>query len=335
MAKKDEEDGKAEGAPEGASDGPLLDLSDAAVKRMIKLAKKRGFVTYGELNAVLPSEEVNSEQIEDILAMLNEMGINVIENEEAVEGEAEEAVEEDEPEGGELVEAAAPKPVATRTSEPADRTDDPVRMYLREMGTVELLSREGEIAIAKRIEAGREAMIAGLCESPLTFQAIIIWRDELNEGKVFLRDIIDLEATYAGPDAKLPAPVGPDGKPLPPVPGTEYAQPAAVSPPSAPAGATPFKAPGAGADGEEKDPAELAAEADMGKLGHGGGESGGDTGIDGVSALVEQAHSRFNGPVGTASHGSSSSAHRPPHGALHFPLLSIEVECRQQDRQDQ
>ncbi len=136
MAKKDEEDGKAEGAPEGASDGPLLDLSDAAVKRMIKLAKKRGFVTYGELNAVLPSEEVNSEQIEDILAMLNEMGINVIENEEAEEGEAEEAVEEDEPEGGELVEAAAPKPVATRTSEPADRTDDPVRMYLREMGTV-------------------------------------------------------------------------------------------------------------------------------------------------------------------------------------------------------
>jgi RNA polymerase primary sigma factor len=202
MAKKDEEDGKAEGAPEGASDGPLLDLSDAAVKRMIKLAKKRGFVTYGELNAVLPSEEVNSEQIEDILAMLNEMGINVIENEEAEEGEAEEAVEEDEPEGGELVEAAAPKPVATRTSEPADRTDDPVRMYLREMGTVELLSREGEIAIAKRIEAGREAMIAGLCESPLTFQAIIIWRDELNDGKVLLRDIIDLEATYAGPDGK-------------------------------------------------------------------------------------------------------------------------------------
>jgi len=202
MAKKDEEDGKAEGAPESASDGPLLDLSDAAVKRMIKVAKKRGFVTYGELNAVLPSEEVNSEQIEDILAMLNEMGINVIENEEAEEGEAEEAVEEDEAEGGELVEAAAPKPVVTRASEPADRTDDPVRMYLREMGTVELLSREGEIAIAKRIEAGREAMIAGLCESPLTFQAIIIWRDELNDGKVLLRDIIDLEATYAGPDGK-------------------------------------------------------------------------------------------------------------------------------------
>ncbi len=111
-------------------------------------------------------------------------------------------------------------------------------MYLREMGSVELLSREGEIAIAKRIEAGREAMIAGLCESPLTFQAIIIWRDELNEGKVFLRDIIDLEATYAGPDAKMPAPVGPDGKPLPGVPGTEFA---AAAPQAAPAQATPFK----------------------------------------------------------------------------------------------
>jgi RNA polymerase primary sigma factor len=131
------------------------------------------------------------------------------------------------------------------------------------MGSVELLSREGEIAIAKRIEAGREAMIAGLCESPLTFQAIIIWRDELNEGKVFLRDIIDLEATYAGPDAKMPAPVGPDGKPLPGVPGVEL-QSEPVSPPSAPPGATPFKAaPAPGADGEEKDPAELAAEADM------------------------------------------------------------------------
>jgi RNA polymerase primary sigma factor len=147
---------------------------------------------------------VNSEQIEDTLAMLNEMGINVIESEESdgEEGDENAAQEEDEPEGGDLVEVARPAAVATRTSEPADRTDDPVRMYLREMGSVELLSREGEIAIAKRIEAGREAMIAGLCESPLTFQAIIIWRDELNDGKVLLRDIIDLEATYAGPDGK-------------------------------------------------------------------------------------------------------------------------------------
>jgi RNA polymerase primary sigma factor len=203
MAKKDSETTEAERGAVEVADGPLLDLTDAAVKRMIKLAKKRGFVTYAELNAVLPSEEVNSEQIEDILSMLNEMGINVVENEEQDEAAAEEAgEEEEEPQGGDLVEAVQSKAVATRSSEPADRTDDPVRMYLREMGSVELLSREGEIAIAKRIEAGREAMIAGLCESPLTFQAIIIWRDELNESKVLLRDIIDLEATYAGPDGK-------------------------------------------------------------------------------------------------------------------------------------
>jgi RNA polymerase primary sigma factor len=206
MAKKDEDKSEVEGVAVETTDSPLLDLSDAAVKRMIKLAKKRGFVTHDELNAVLPSEEVSSDQIEDIYAMLNEMGINVVEAEEAEDPETpEEAAspDEDEPEANELVEVARPAPVvATRTSEPADRTDDPVRMYLREMGSVELLSREGEIAIAKRIEAGREAMIAGLCESPLTFQAIIIWRDELNDGKVLLRDIIDLEATYAGPDGK-------------------------------------------------------------------------------------------------------------------------------------
>src|SRR6185295_18913946 len=133
--------------------------------KMIKLAKKRGYVTYEQLNAVLPSEEVTSEQIEDILAMMNEMGINVVES------------EEEEPDG-ELVEVVRATPAKVEKAEPSERTDDPVRMYLREMGSVELLSREGEIAIAKRIEAGREAMIAGLCESPLTFQAIIIWRDE-------------------------------------------------------------------------------------------------------------------------------------------------------------
>ncbi len=204
MAKKDEEKVEVEGAViTETADGPLLDLNDAAVKRMIKLAKKRGFVTYSELNAVLPSEEVSSDQIEDVYAMLSEMGITVSEGDDADEAEEEAGPqEEEEPEGGELVEAARPTAVATRTTEPTDRTDDPVRMYLREMGSVELLSREGEIAIAKRIEAGREAMIAGLCESPLTFQAIIIWREELEAGKVLLRDIIDLEATYAGPDGK-------------------------------------------------------------------------------------------------------------------------------------
>ncbi|ODA66625.1 RNA polymerase sigma factor RpoD [Methyloligella halotolerans] len=181
-------------------DGPVLDMSDAAVKKLIKTAKQRGFVTYDELNEVLPSEEVSSEQIEDTMSMLSDMGINVIDSDEAEEQEAE-------GEGGGAVAKVQAVTKSERTTEPADRTDDPVRMYLREMGSVELLSREGEIAIAKRIEAGREAMIAGLCESPLTFQAIIIWRDELNEGKILLRDIIDLEATYAGPDAK-PTPAG-------------------------------------------------------------------------------------------------------------------------------
>ena len=237
---------------------PLLDLSDAAVRKMIKQAKKRGYVTFDQLNEVLPSDSTSPEQIEDIMSMLSEMGINVIENEEAADEDAEKE-DDDDDEGGELVEVTAKPLATTEKKEPSERTDDPVRMYLREMGSVELLSREGEIAIAKRIEAGREAMIAGLCESPLTFQAIIIWRDELNEGKVFLRDIIDLEATYAGPDAKMPAPVGPDGKPLPGVAGTEYAD----APTPGGAQATPYKASPSVADGEEKDPAELAAEADM------------------------------------------------------------------------
>ena len=196
---------------------PLLDLSDAAVKKLIRTAKKRGYVTHDQINSVLPSEEVNSEQIEDVLAMFSEMGVNVVETEEASDDEEKEGEEEEpESEGGELVEVQQKVPAKAETKEPTERTDDPVRMYLREMGSVELLSREGEIAIAKRIEAGREAMIAGLCESPLTFQAIIIWRDELNEGKVFLRDIIDLEATYAGPDAKsmAVAVIGPDGQPI-------------------------------------------------------------------------------------------------------------------------
>ncbi len=204
MAKKDEQKAEGDAAVVETTDSPLLDLTDAAVKRMIKIAKKRGWVTHEELNAVLPSEEISSDQIEDMNAMLNEMGINVVDNEDAEEAEKDnsESGEEEEAEGGEVAETTRASAVATRSSEPAERTDDPVRMYLREMGSVELLSREGEIAIAKRIEAGREAMIAGLCESPLTFQAIIIWRDELNDAKILLRDIIDLEATYAGPDGK-------------------------------------------------------------------------------------------------------------------------------------
>ncbi|MFL5050022.1 MAG: RNA polymerase sigma factor RpoD [Xanthobacteraceae bacterium] len=284
MASKTKATPQKEEAPEketsDSPDSPLLDLSDAAVRKMIKLAKKRGWVTHDQINAVLPSEEVSSDQIEDIFAMLNEMGINVVDQEEA-EAEAEtgerEEEEDDEPAGDtELVEVTA-KPLATKeTKEPTERTDDPVRMYLREMGSVELLSREGEIAIAKRIEAGREAMIAGLCESPLTFQAIIIWRDELNEGKVFLRDIIDLEATYAGPDGKVVNPAAPPGTPggppavnpgaapaaaVPPV--IVVAQPVTAAPPAAPPGPTPFKAaPQPKADGEEGDEGEAAAIAD-------------------------------------------------------------------------
>ncbi len=187
-------------ADQAGNDAPLLDLSDSAVKRMLKNAKARGYVTYDELNDVLPSDEVTSEQIEDVMSTLSEMGINVVENEEAEE-EAEGATPTDTAASRELTTQNVPVKT-TAAAAPADRTDDPVRMYLREMGTVELLSREGEISIAKRIEAGHEAMIAGLCESPLTFQAIIIWRDELNEARVLLRDIIDLEATYEGPEAK-------------------------------------------------------------------------------------------------------------------------------------
>ena len=203
MATKTTEKQDSQVTEAAAPDSPLLDLSDAAVKRMIKNAKKRGYVTHEQLNEVLPSEEVTSDQIEDIYAMLNEMGINVVEQEDTDTEQGEEAAEaEEEEESGDLVDASRNLPVKAEKAEPTDRTDDPVRMYLREMGSVELLSREGEIAIAKRIEAGREAMIAGLCESPLTFQAIIIWRDELVEAKVLLRDIIDLEATYAGPDGR-------------------------------------------------------------------------------------------------------------------------------------
>ncbi|KAK0341052.1 hypothetical protein LTR94_027996, partial [Friedmanniomyces endolithicus] len=171
---------------EVSTDGPLLDLTDAGVKKFIKQAKARGYVTMEELNKVLPSEEVTPDAIEDTLAMLSEMGVNVVEAEE----DAQEQQSTD-------VAAAAGTAVAeTPAKATYDRTDDPVRMYLREMGSVELLSREGEIAIAKRIEAGRDAMISGLCESALTFEAIMVWRDELENNRILLREVIDLDATY-------------------------------------------------------------------------------------------------------------------------------------------
>ena len=239
---------------------PLLDLSDAAVKGLIRSAKKRGYVTLGQIETLQSSEEVKSEQIEDLLAKLSEMGVNVVETKEAEPGEDEKEAAGEEPEeeaegGNELVEVQQRSvPAKSGTKEPVERTDDPVRMYLREMGSVELLSREGEIAIAKRIEAAREAMIAGLCESPLTFQAIVIWRDELNEGKVFLRDIIDLDATYAGPGAKaMPAPLlGPDGQLIMgiAVPGLPGRPPQMQAPATAPATAIPFKPAGESNDGE-------------------------------------------------------------------------------------
>jgi RNA polymerase primary sigma factor len=186
MATKDTEERK----PDDQDADVSLDVSQSAVKKMITEARERGYITYDQLNAVLPPEQVSSEQIEDVMSMLSEMGINIIEDEEA---------EEEENKGSTAVvevNGARDVALAGAEKEKLDRTDDPVRMYLREMGSVELLSREGEIAIAKRIEAGRNTMIAGLCESPLTFQAITIWRDELLNEDILLRDVIDLEATF-------------------------------------------------------------------------------------------------------------------------------------------
>jgi RNA polymerase primary sigma factor len=202
---------------ETTPDSPLLDPSNDAVKAMVKAAKKRGYVTYQQISAVLPSQEATSEQIEDVLTMLEEMGVDTVEHD-GTETEEEEKADELGEDGSEieLVQVDRSVQSETKKSVPGERRDDPVRMYLRDMGTVELLSRSGEIAIFKRIEAGREAIIMSLCESPLTFQAIIIWRDQINEGKVFVRDIIDLEATHVGPDAKvMPAAVGLDGEPMP------------------------------------------------------------------------------------------------------------------------
>jgi RNA polymerase primary sigma factor len=186
-------------------DAPLLDLNDASVKKLIARAKKRGIITVDELNEALPSDQMSPDQIEDVMSALNEMGVNVVEKEEGGEDDEDgdsqsEASIEDEVDP---LDDGGPRPAAATKKEPTDRTDDPVRMYLREMGAVELLSREGEIAIAKRIEAGRDTMIWGLCESPITFNAIISWSNALNEGRMQLREIIDLEAMLSkGPTAE-------------------------------------------------------------------------------------------------------------------------------------
>ena len=208
MAAKDtNEDAKRDDQDSGHS----LDMSQAAVKKMIGDAREKGYITYDQLNTVLPPDQVSSEQIEDVMSMLSEMGINIIEDE-----------DEDEEKGStDVATTDGPKEIVlgSGTSEKLDRTDDPVRMYLREMGSVELLSREGEIAIAKRIEAGRNTMIAGLCESPLTFQAITIWRDELLSEDILLRDVIDLEATFGTQMGEEEATT-----PVVPVPGAPVAK---------------------------------------------------------------------------------------------------------------
>lgn len=177
------------------ADGPLLDTYKAAIKKLIAKGKEKGHISVDELNAALPSEHFSSEQIEDVMSNLNEMGINVIDGDEADDNDDSDDAEAD--------------PRGNISEEDVGRTDDPVRMYLREMGSVELLSREGEIAIAKRIEAGRDMMIGGICESPLTIRAIVNWHDQLQAGELLLRDVIDLETTYGGgPEAEIAAAEG-------------------------------------------------------------------------------------------------------------------------------
>jgi len=185
---------------EADTDGPLIDLNEADVKKLIARGKKRGYLTYDELNAALPQDEMSSEQIEDIMSAISDMGINIVESDEDVQEEAD--AEPDDEVDVSAGTGSLSNPAVEKKKETVDRTDDPVRMYLREMGAVELLSREGEIAIAKRIEAGRDTMILGLCESPLTFNAIIEWSNALNNGDMQLREIVDLEAMLS----KDPAP---------------------------------------------------------------------------------------------------------------------------------
>ena len=195
--------GKGAGEDTDTGDAPLLDLNEASVKKLIARAKKRGYITYDELNDALPQDQMSSEQIEDIMSALNEMGVNIVENEEASEdGEDQRDDSDDDSADDSAEDDGSPRPVTEKKKETVDRTDDPVRMYLREMGAVELLSREGEIAIAKRIEAGRDTMILGLCESPTTFNAIIEWSTALNNGEMQLREILDLDAMLS----KDPAP---------------------------------------------------------------------------------------------------------------------------------
>src|SRR5215469_15420884 len=245
MASKSANTAEAPEAREEAAEAPLLNTVEAAIKKMIARGKERGYVTYDELNSALPTEQVSSEQIEDTMTMLSELGINLVEAEESDDGaNATEEGEAESSSGGNL------------DDEDIGRTDDPVRMYLREMGSVELLSREGEIAIAKRIEAGREMMIGGLCESPLTMRALIGWRDALNEGKMLLRDVIDLDATYGSAFAEEGAEEDVLAEDEPPPPGEgEGEEGAPIGDGEAP--------PGEEGDGEDASLSLAAMEAEL------------------------------------------------------------------------
>ncbi len=211
MATKAASTAEATETREEAAEGPLIDATAATIKKMVARGKERGYVTYDELNAALPPDEVSSEQIEDTMAMLSEAGVNVVEAEEQEEAPAATPAEP--------AKTAVVAAEATGEDEELGRTDDPVRMYLREMGSVELLSREGEIEIAKRIEAGQDKMIGGICESPMTITALLAWRDAINEGRILLRDVIDLEATQGGAPGEgkgvISAPAVPAVPPLP------------------------------------------------------------------------------------------------------------------------
>ncbi len=230
-------------------DAPLLDSLGAELKKLVQKGKERGYITYDELNAALPPDEVSSEQIEDTMAMLSEAGVNVVEAEE----------QEDAATPAEPAKTAVVAAEATGEDEELGRTDDPVRMYLREMGSVELLSREGEIEIAKRIEAGQDKMIGGICESPMTINALMLWRDAINEGRMLLRDVIDLEATQGGlpGEGKGDATATPGAPGVPAVPAPRPAMPKPVLPRPQPAATG-----AASGEGEAGGPAESGAEED-------------------------------------------------------------------------
>jgi RNA polymerase primary sigma factor len=243
----------ADAAREEGPDAPLLDTLGAELKKLVQKGKERGYVTYDELNAALPPDEVSSEQIEDTMAMLSEAGVNVVEAEEQEEAPA--AANPAEPAKTAVVAAEA-----TGEDEELGRTDDPVRMYLREMGSVELLSREGEIEIAKRIEAGQDKMIGGICESPMTITALLEWRDAINEGRILLRDVIDLEATQGGAPGEAKAAMA--ANPPPPMPRPAILKPIIrVAPPPQANGANGEATEGSTEGGEDDDENALSLSA--------------------------------------------------------------------------